>query len=187
MYGVVTRLAPPQRDLVATIWNELDSLFGLKAIREAPEPHFSFHVAPQYRLPATREVLRDLAARSQPFQVHSNGLGIFTGETPVLYLNLVRNPALTAYHAQLWQALLPVCPAPDPHYHPDAWLPHVSLAHKDTSSETIGEAVRFLASLDLNWDITIDHLALMGTVATGLTPEVFPFVAPANHNQPSAV
>ena len=49
------------------------------------------------------EVLSQIARETEPFTIESDGLGIFTGPMPVLYVPIVRSPALSRVHQQVWQ------------------------------------------------------------------------------------
>ncbi len=102
MHGVVSLLDAQHYQAVESLWAELAATCGLRGVYVTPFPHFSYHVAAEYDLLALETVLRDFACRQAPFRVTATGLGIFTGVSPVVYIPVVRDPALTAFHQALW-------------------------------------------------------------------------------------
>jgi hypothetical protein len=87
------------------------------------------------------------------------GLGLFTGPAPVLFLPVVRTAALSAWHQRVWDALLPAAREPLDYYHPDRWIPHITVAHGDLDPDRAAEAVRRLAGRTFDWRLTADNLA----------------------------
>ena len=46
-------------------------------------------------------------------------------------------------------------------YHPDNWIPHITLAQGDISHELLPELVQMLSARSFTWTITIDNLSLI--------------------------
>ncbi len=90
------------------------------------------------------------------------GLGIFTGPQPVLYIPVVRSPELTQFHQALWQRVSRVGNRIQAYYHPDQWMPHITIGFGDTGSEKLSQIVRYLGERDFHWEITVDNVALEG-------------------------
>lgn len=164
MHGVVSLLDDTHSQAVANLWDELEQTCKVKRLREIiPYPHVSYHVAQEYDFARLDEVLTRLAAASAPFSVQTAGVGIFTGAKPVLYLAVVRNPKLMRYQQAVWAALAEAnmsVGAVDL-YHPDHWMPHITLAQHDLDATTLPEAVRLLSERTLAWDMTIDGIAVL--------------------------
>ncbi len=164
MHGVVSLLDDTRRQAIADLWDELEQTCGIKHLREMlPYPHVSYHVAEEYDFDRLDGVLTRLAANSAPFVVQTTGVGIFTGASPVLYLAVVRNPELTRYHHTIWAALAEAhVSAGELHlYHPDQWVPHITLAQHDLDATTLPEAVRLLGGRALAWNVTIRDIAVV--------------------------
>ena len=96
MQGVVSLLDDQHYARVEAIWEELGQKFDVRGMYVTPYPHFSFQVAEAYDEAACESYLRSLAARTRPFRVRTAGLGIFTVANPILYINVVRSPAIIA-------------------------------------------------------------------------------------------
>jgi hypothetical protein len=163
MQGVVSLLDARHWALVENLWAELAHDFGVRGVSVTPYPHFSYQIAPHYDPAALAALLAPLARQTAPFRVRATGLGIFTGIQPVLYIPVVRDPALTRLHEALWRLTAPVAAERSPHYEPLNWMPHITLGHGDLTPEILPAIVRNLASHDFNWKITVDNLAFIGT------------------------
>ena len=161
MHGVVSLLDTASEQKVKALWQDLELNYGLKGAQITPIPHFSWQIAEDYDWEEARALLDELAADILPFTIRSSGLGLFTGEQPVLYLPLVKERMLLEVHALFWQSFEGIAKAPSFHYHPDAWMPHITLAHGDLGKDVMGNLMEAMAFLPLNWEVTIDTLALL--------------------------
>lgn len=164
MHGVVSLLDDAQRQAVADLWDELEQTCGVKRLREiVPYPHITYHGAEEYDVERLDGALARLAATSAPFVVHTAGIGIFTGVKPVLYLAVVRNLELTRYQQAVWAALAEAQTSVNVEdlYHPDRWVPHITLAQHDLDATTLPQAVRLLGGRALAWDVTIRDIAVL--------------------------
>lgn len=161
MHGVVSLLDAQHYQAVEALWAELAATCGLRGVYVTPFPHFSYHVAADYDLPALEAVLRDFARVQTPFRVTATGLGIFTGAAPVIYIPVVRDPTLTAFHQALWPRLEAVARGGSAYYAPAAWMPHITLGFGDITPAHLPDVLRLLGVRSFNWDIAIDNLALI--------------------------
>jgi 2'-5' RNA ligase len=161
MYGVVALLDSESHARVEALWAEFRERFGVQGISLTPVPHFSFHVAESYNFPAINDVIAQAASTISPFTARTNGLGIFTGSIPVLYIPIIRNPNLTTLHRRMWLSLSAVSVKPVSYYHPDQWRPHITLAHGDVDHDTLAQIIRLLSARSFTWDLHIDTLAVL--------------------------
>jgi 2'-5' RNA ligase len=161
MHGVVSLLDATHYQAVESLWAELAAAAALRAVYVTPFPHFSYHVAGDYDRPALEAVLRDFARTQAPFRVTTTGLGIFTGAAPVVYIPVVRDPALTAFHQALWPRLEAVARGGSAYYAPAAWVPHITLVFGDAAPDRLPDVLRLLGARSFNWDIAVDNLALI--------------------------
>ena len=159
MQAVVSLLDDQHYLLAEALWRELEATFGLRGVYTTPYPHFSYHVARSYAPEPLWDRLSRLARNTPPFQVKASGLGIFTGRSPVLFIPVVRSPALTQFHQALCAELAACATGSVSYYLPDAWMPHITIGFADLSGDVLAEVVRQLAGRDFNWTITVDNLA----------------------------
>lgn len=162
MHGIVSLLDDDHYELVEDIWSGLRDSLGLQGVYTTPFPHFSYHVAEHYDIEALEPLLSDFAAETAPFEVLTTGLGIFTdGITPVVFVNVARSPQLSAVNARLWPLLADTSAGIVDYYHPQHWVPHITLGHGDVTRENLSQIVDLLSRWDFTWKIPIDNLALL--------------------------
>jgi 2'-5' RNA ligase len=163
MDGLVTLLPEPYYQQVETIWDELEEAFQLSGIRVTPYPHFSWQIAESYDHRRLEQEVRQFASEVQQFTVRTSGIGIFSGPQPVIYIPVVKNQTLIEFHARLWALATPTAigDSPSSYYHPDHWMPHISLAYTDVNVDNIAGVMTHLAFQSYNWEMEIDHLAFI--------------------------
>jgi 2'-5' RNA ligase len=161
MYGITAMLDTEHEAKVEALWAEFREKFGVHGVSAAPIAHFSFHLAARYDCDEVERILCRLAAETQPFKVHTNGLGLFTGAEPVLFVPIIRSLQLIDLQARLWGPLSAAATDTSPLYQPDQWRPHITLTHRDVSHELLPQVVRLLSERDFRWEITIDTLGVL--------------------------
>lgn len=168
MNGVVALLDEEHYRLVEEIWAKLKEQMGLSGIYITPYPHFSFHIAEQYDLEQLKSALQQAAEEIGPFEVTTSGLGIFTaGLSPVLYISVTRSPLLSDIHERLWSLAGAHAAGIVEYYHPQHWVPHITLGHGDITTENLADTIRLLKEYDFNWQVTIDNISLLVDAGDG--------------------
>ena len=167
MQGIASLLPQPYYGQVEALWAELETNFGLKGVCVTPYPHFTWQIAPAYNLERIRAVLDDIASRTAPFEISTTGLGLFSGKAPVLYIPLVKTPALAQLHRQIWEALLPYSQEPSLYYSPELWVPHITLACNDLTPESTGAVISRLAARNFDWQMRVDNLFFVTVSSEG--------------------
>jgi 2'-5' RNA ligase len=90
-------------------------------------PHVTLGIWPDTSdVAALRGGAARVAARRAAPWVTFSALGVFPGNPAVLFAAPVVTGTLLRWHADLLDGLAP----PHPHYRPDAWMPHVTLAEE---------------------------------------------------------
>jgi 2'-5' RNA ligase len=177
MHAIVSLLDEPHFRRIETLWQELEFDCGLAGINKTPLPHFSFHVAAEYDFDRLNDILVSLAKSSQTFMIRTTGLGLFTGDIPVLYIPITKDNALEEFHRNVWEEVNAVAAGASPFYAPNSWVPHISLARGDVDRENLGCAMERLAFERFDWEIEINHLALVNQYSgqVGKVQGRFPF------------
>ena len=132
----------------------------------APYPHFSYHVAQHYDVEKLEPILKRITSNITTFPVRTSGLGIFTGTSPVLYIQVVRSLELTQLHGELWRELSMVGSGIQQYYHPEQWMPHITIGFGDINKDKLSQIMPALATRDFNWEITIDNIAFIYDTGT---------------------
>jgi len=161
MFAIASLLDPYSSQKVQELWNYLEIDCGLSGIKRTPLPHFSWQGANDYHFPQTSEVLRKLANEIAPFTVKTAGLGIFTSESPILYLPLVKTQQLIKVHKRIWDAVETNADQLIDFYAPDSWMPHITLAYQDLNRQNLPCAFNDLAFRSFNFEITVSNLAVI--------------------------
>lgn len=162
MQGVVSLLDDQHYARIEAIWEELGQKFDVRGMYGIHYPHFSFQVADQYDDIACEQFLKELAARTCPFRIRTSGLGIFTVASPILYIPIARSPRLSKLHQEVWDSATQAVPGAVAHYyHPDEWVPHITLAHGDIDQSKLADIVRVLSSRNFHWELTVNNLAII--------------------------
>ncbi len=167
MQGVVSLLDDEHYKLIEEVWDELSQTFGVRGIYATPFPHFTYQVSETYDPKTVEKALQKIAVESEPFIVRTGGLGIFTAAKPVLYMPIVRAPALDHLHTEIWNRLGSATEGCAAHYYtPDMWLPHITLAHGDIDSDQLAEIVRLLSRRNFHWEIEVNNLSYIYDTGT---------------------
>lgn len=162
MHAIISTLDEVNNSRVIHLWRLLADNCNLRGIFRIPLPHFSWHGAESYHLHLLEPLLEDWAPGTEPLQVRTSGMGIFTGEKPIIHLRLIATKRLADYHNQILQLVQRTgVRGPSVFYDPDSWLPHITLGIEDVNSSNIGCAVEQLAFQPYDWVIQIDNLCIV--------------------------
>jgi hypothetical protein len=161
MQAVVSLLEPSANQEVLSLWETFGSDCGLTSLYFTPHPHISWQIADIYDERELPKTLCDIAQSSKPFRIRCSGVGLFTGIEPVIYILIVKDDGLINFHEMIWRKLRPLSSVPNPHYDPDAWVPHITLAHRDVNPENLDCVMNALAFRPFDREIQIDNLALL--------------------------
>jgi 2'-5' RNA ligase len=162
MHALISTLDDMNKERVSDLWMTLADYCNLHGIFRIPLPHFSWHGAESYQLHLLEPLLAEWARQVEPFQVRTSGLGIFTGEKPILHLRVIATQRLVNYHRQIWQQIQTThANGSSPYYAPHTWLPHITLGIEDLNISNIGCAVTQLAFQTYDWIIQVDNLTLV--------------------------
>lgn len=160
MFAIASLLDTVSDQKTRDLWELLLGQCGLFGIFTTPTPHVTWQVADKY----TDQVMIHLERLSKAIgsmTVRVSGLGIFTGENPVVHLALVKTPRVMEVHQMIWAVLLDCGINQNMHYSPDQWMPHVTLAYRDITSENMVCALQGLAFKPLETEILVDNLSLI--------------------------
>ena len=162
MFGVVSLLEGSHLSIFREMWGTLQADCGFNGDYIAPIPHISWHVAKSYNFQTLKPILVDISLRTIPVAVRTEGLGIFTGEVPIVYLNVVKNAALSEFQIKLWQSVQIASHETSFHCAPENWIPHITHARGEINNCNLGCLMDELVFQDLSWELEMDHIAVIG-------------------------
>jgi 2'-5' RNA ligase len=133
----------------------------------AVAPHVTLAVTSGIAPGRVDAVLSAVAADFQPFTVRIRGAGIVhhEGDWPVVYLQVVRSPALDALHRALIDGLGPTFV--DGHYRPDRWIPHVTVWSGPIVASSLEIVTDRIAGV--SWNMPVADVSRLGTVGVDVT------------------
>jgi len=141
--------------------------FGVQQVADiVPFPHFSYQIAGHYEEGQLVERLENLADQLDPFSVTAGGLSLFTGSHPVLFVPVVRTLRLSQVHQAVWQSLAHVGAEISAYYQEEMWVPHITLAEHDITSEKLASIISRFSTRVLSCKIAIDNIAVIWHTGT---------------------
>lgn len=131
VYAVVSPLGGEARTEVLAIWDILETRFGVREARGAQHPHLTYLVGEGTDPQALAARLAATADATAPLTIVLDGLGMFPGPRPVLFMRVVRSAELLAAYERVASAGRSGGLTLWPHYTVQTWVPHVTLALRD--------------------------------------------------------
>jgi 2'-5' RNA ligase len=160
MHTIISELDPETSGIVRDLWEKLFNKCGLKGVYLAPTPHFTWLAADEFDIDQVKSVLHELVDQVQSFKLHTFGIGVFSGKEPVLYLPMVKSLEMISLHCQIWKHIAPLSEGLKQYYSPKIWVPHITLALKDLTQETLACAVNAIAFEQIELYVKVDNLAI---------------------------
>lgn len=162
MCGIVTLLGNPIEFEVESLRGMLEHDCGIIMDDVLEFVHFSYHVAEDYDQDLLLPILKKIALEIQPFKVQTTGLGLFSGENPALYIQLVKNSQLLQFHDYLWKRVSPAARGIVPYYAPQNWVPHITIVQETKNQKSISCAMERIVDQAFNWELDVDNVAFVG-------------------------
>lgn len=160
MYAILSELDPKSSSTVNKLWRKLCETCGLNAIYNMPLPHLTWMVAEDLERQKSTPILAQIAENTTPLTLHTFGLGIFTGEKPVLYLPTVKSVETIALHERIWDQVSPFSKEQKLYYSPRLWVPHITLAINDLNQDNLACTINAIAFDTIELFIQISNLAI---------------------------
>lgn len=161
MHAIISLLDDVHTLEVEHVWSDLRERFGLAGIYRTPFPHFSYQIAEAYDFDRLTDALRALARRTPALTVSTCGLGIFTANEPVVYVPVVRAGALDRVHRAVWSSVRDAVTGASPHYEPDHWMPHITLAQWNLDRDTLAAVIAHLHERNFYWTVQVHNFAVI--------------------------
>lgn len=145
MYAIISELDERSSAKVIKFWQTLCEACGLRGIYDNPTPHFTCFAAEDLDVDKANTIISQIVKNRDPFEIRTFGLGLFSGENPVLYLPMVKTRQVLDFHDEIWEMLRPYSTETQLYYSPWLWVPHITIALKDLSRENLACAINAIA------------------------------------------
>ena len=160
MPGIIFLLDEANHARVEGLWDQMEREFGVAKGFPGALPHLTVHLAGAYEMEATRMVVDAFSKRQAPFEAETSGLGVFTGELPIVYIPVIRTHELDAAHAALYRAMAGHCSEDFPYYAPNRWMPHITIGQVNIRPEVLAPLLGWLSHQPLAWTLRLATLAI---------------------------
>lgn len=177
MQGIVTCFDEAFNQKIEVIWRDLENQFGLENAVLPKIPHFSYHVATDYDIPAIKQAMEVIGNSMQAFSIQTSGIGIFTGMYPVVYLPIAMTTELARLHEQIWKGVNSHSQNSQIYYVPQQWMPHITLVQGKFDSQVLGRMIELLNRDSYQWTIHVDNLSLLYQAETDQPHQIYHQVA----------
>ncbi|MEL6526901.1 MAG: hypothetical protein AAFQ07_14450, partial [Chloroflexota bacterium] len=82
-YSIVALLDDEHEAFIKTLWDELETEFGISFPFDEPIPHITHIQAWTIKHDALHQALEKFASMQAPYTIRTSGLGIFTGQLAI--------------------------------------------------------------------------------------------------------
>lgn len=142
------------------LWIEVGMSCGKEAEVKFPYPHFTWQGAGSYAVEDFEKALLKAFENHSSFIIKLAGLGIFTNQTPILYLNMVKTPLVCAIHQKITCLSKSYVTELEDYWLPDNWMPHLTLVEPGTSTKLLRGLMPCLMERPLDWVIEVVSFSL---------------------------
>jgi len=161
MNGIVTRLPEFIKNEVESIWKHFNSEFEMDRVMSTSFAHITWVIAHSCEEETVGEILKELRKVSVPFVIKTNGIGIFTGKRPAMYIQIKPCIEILNFQSKIYRLFSPYAQRLKKHYKPEVWIPHISIAIEDLTLENVSDAVKFILNKTFKYDIRIESFSLV--------------------------
>jgi 2'-5' RNA ligase len=161
MLAIASLLSLEKNSESKALWDLIEDQCGEFGYTKTRIPHFSWQVAADYALDPIIPVFSALVSTWQEFTINTAGLGLFTGNFPVLYLPIIKSQNLLEKHLELWDLCSSFGTEVSPMYAPDNWLPHITLVHQGFSLDSATCIIRDLYMQNINLQFHVKKIEII--------------------------
>lgn len=144
-----------------TLWDDLHRMFGISRIKTTSFPHLTWVIAKQSNEVLVDKQLNTISKKSSPFVLSTNGIGLFTGKRPAIYIQIKPSIYILEFQKQLYDLLSDHSEELKKFCAPDRWIPHISVAIEDINVSNIGKVMAYLLPNTFKYDIRIEKVTLV--------------------------
>lgn len=159
--GIITKLPDFFQEEVTKIWNDFHQFFGISRIKTTSFPHLTWAIAKESDEKLVDEKLNIIRKNTFPFVLSTNGIGIFTGKRPAVYIQIKPSVQILKFQKELHETFSDHSDGLKKFYVPERWIPHISLAIEDIDSSNIGKVMEYLLPNTFKHDLRIETISLV--------------------------
>ena len=159
--GIITKLPDFFEEEVFKVWNDFHYLYGISRIKTTSFPHLTWVIAKESDEQLVDEKLTIIKKKTFPFALSTNGIGIFTGKRPAVYIQIKPSIQILEFQKMLYDTFSDHSDGLKKFYVPNRWIPHISLAIEDIDLSNIGKVMEYLLPTTFKHDLRIENISLV--------------------------
>lgn len=161
MSALVSTIPEPYYTTVQNIINDLHKRFGIYGSVPLKWPHFSYQGG-IYNFEKLASAIREFSTCCSPIVIQTEGIGVFYGKNPVIYIKVKKSPALQALHKKIFEHFISyVTGGLNEYYRPEIWHPHITVASGYITNDDLESILGYLNKHNFFWNFTIDNLSFI--------------------------
>jgi 2'-5' RNA ligase len=160
MQALIAEFSEESNEIIRSIWSQVETSCGEKSKLSFIYPHFTWQAAERYQVQEFEMILRNAFLGQRPFKIKLAGIGIFTGEKPVVYLNMVKTPFISKIHGVITDVSQAYITSLESYWLPENWMPHLTLMEPGTDLKTISEFLPCILERKFNKEIEVKSICL---------------------------
>jgi len=102
----------------------------------------------------------ELLQALSPFELKSNGLGVFICKAPVIYIRWVRNKELMEVFRKVYGKIQPLWKETYPNYQQELWEPKTTLFLNEVEYSSLPQVIEEIKDIDFRQMMTVNSIAL---------------------------
>ncbi len=161
MNGLISLMPDFLHEEILKIWKELNVLFGLNRVQSTLYPHVTWIISKSCDEYEIIKWLENERKKHFSFNIKTNGIGIFTGKRPAIYIQIKQNEQLIKFQKHLYNKYNPEAEDIKKLYLPENWIPHISLAIEDVNGNNISSVIKHLLPITFKHEIKITGISLV--------------------------
>jgi len=139
---------PHTESLLKQYWKMLDDADLPNKAQRAFRPHITLCIFDQIDCEDCECYINEISSQFQLHSVSLDHLGIFNNGEKVLFLGPTPNERLLTMQKEVFETLSGSASTPWKLYHPNAWVPHCTLAN-DLDEESLKKALQIALNIQL--------------------------------------
>ncbi len=161
-YAVVIKLTGEILENSLLAWDILNKKFKVRYISSrSPFPHITLSAGQCHVLENVFKEVKEAAAEYSPFEIHSNGLGVFVKKSPVIYIRWTHSKQLYNLFNFLENSFKKTWEKPEKNFQSEYWLAKTTLAYSDVSYSDLPFVLEFLRTIDFEKQMVAEGLSLV--------------------------
>jgi 2'-5' RNA ligase len=163
--GVLSILEDSSYKEVKRLWKLFETKYHSVGVQKFNYPNITFQGGTTSNLNQLRKDFKKLVLQIDPFEIGVNGIGHFGKKT--IFLNVKKSNELVVVNKIICDFLKIHCRELFELYLPKSWVPHITLAMDDLTSDNFESLWDELSSKKINFQQTLHNICIVKMLPSG--------------------